>query len=44
MYQVWYEGPIAKHTGDIAFELAFVISALLYYPFRKLEIKLSGRV
>lgn len=44
MYQVWYEGPIAKHTGDIAFELAFVVAASLYYPFRTLEIKLLGRV
>jgi hypothetical protein len=44
MYQIWYEGPIAKKTGDIAFEMAFVVAALLYYPFRKLEIKLLGRI
>jgi len=43
MYQIWYEGPIAKRTGDIGFELAFVVAGLLYLPFRALEIKLTGR-
>ena len=37
MDQVWFTGPIAKHTGDIGLEVAFVLTAILYIPFRKLE-------
>ena len=44
MDQLWFVGPIAKTTGDIGFEAAFVITAILYVPFRALEIKLQGRV
>lgn len=44
MAQVWYTGPIAKHTGDIGFEMAFVVTASLYVPLRSVEIKLLGRV
>lgn len=36
-------GPIAKETGDIGFEMAFAVAGLLYFPFRTLEIKLTGR-
>ncbi|KIH89741.1 hypothetical protein SPBR_08978 [Sporothrix brasiliensis 5110] len=43
MSQVWYVGPIAETTGDLGFEFAFVVTALLYGPFRLLEKKLSGR-
>lgn len=43
MYQIWYEGPIAKRTGDIGFEMAFAVAGLTYYPFRSLEIRLLGR-
>lgn len=43
MAQVWYTGPIAETTGDIGFEVAFVLSSLLYVPLRMLEKKLSGR-
>ncbi|KAH7139742.1 permease for cytosine/purines, uracil, thiamine, allantoin-domain-containing protein [Dactylonectria estremocensis] len=43
MSQVWFTGPIAEKTGDIGFELAFVVSGLLYVPFRTLEKKMSGR-
>ena len=43
MAQVWWTGPIAKTTGDLGFEVAFVLSALLYVPLRKLEIRLTGR-
>ncbi|KAF8621775.1 hypothetical protein AX15_007511 [Amanita polypyramis BW_CC] len=39
MSQVWYTGPIAKTTGDIGFEVAFVLAAILYVPFRALEIR-----
>ncbi|KAG6008262.1 hypothetical protein E4U21_004724 [Claviceps maximensis] len=39
----WYTGPIASWTGDIGFEVAFVLSALAYVPLRLLEKKLSSR-
>ncbi|KAI0863489.1 permease for cytosine/purines, uracil, thiamine, allantoin-domain-containing protein [Xylaria cubensis] len=41
--QVWFTGPIAKKTGDIGFELAFVTTAVLYLPLRALEKRLCGR-
>lgn len=44
MAQVWYTGPIAETTGDIGFELAFVVTSLLYVPFRYAEIRLQKRV
>src|SRR5216684_1402066 len=37
MSQVWYTGPIARKTGDIGFEMAVIVSALLYIPLRHLE-------
>ena len=43
MAQVWWTGPIAKTTGDIGFEVALVLSALLYVPLRTLEKRLVGR-
>ena len=42
MNQIWFTGPIARVTGDIGFEVAFVISGMLYLPFRWLEIRLRG--
>lgn len=39
MDQVWYVGPIARVTGDIGFELAFVTTALCYVPLRMLELR-----
>jgi purine-cytosine permease-like protein len=42
MEEAWYTGPIAKTTGDIGFEVAFVVSGILYVPFRTLEIRLRG--
>jgi len=42
MAQSWYTGPLAKVTGDIGFEMAFVVTALFYVPFRFLEIKFRG--
>ena len=41
--QAWFTGPIAKITGDIGFELAFVTTAVLYLPLRALEKKYCGR-
>jgi purine-cytosine permease-like protein len=43
MSQVWFTGPIAKSTGDIGFELAFAVTAVLYVPLRAVEKRLSGR-
>lgn len=43
MDQVWWLGPIAKTTGDLGFEFAFVVTGILYFPFRYLEKKWSGR-
>ncbi|KAI1385149.1 permease for cytosine/purines, uracil, thiamine, allantoin-domain-containing protein [Hypoxylon trugodes] len=43
MSQVWFEGPIAKKAGDIGFEMAFAVTAVLYLPLRYLEKRLSGR-
>ncbi|GLB39204.1 putative purine-cytosine permease (2.A.39) family protein [Lyophyllum shimeji] len=40
MEQVWFVGPIGKNTGDIGFEVAFALSAVLYIPFRALELRL----
>ncbi|WYZ45280.1 hypothetical protein EsH8_VIII_000596 [Colletotrichum jinshuiense] len=44
MDQAWFTGPFAKSTGDIGFELAFVLTAIFYAPLRWLEIKKQGRV
>ncbi|KAK4457316.1 hypothetical protein QBC42DRAFT_236625 [Cladorrhinum samala] len=40
----WYTGPIAKVTGDIGFEMAFIVTGLAYIPFRWLEMKWVGRL
>ncbi|KAM0810457.1 hypothetical protein AB5N19_10806 [Seiridium cardinale] len=44
MAEVWYTGPIAETTGDIGFEMAFFVTALFYFPFRWLEIRLRGHL
>ncbi|RDB27544.1 Purine-cytosine permease fcyB [Hypsizygus marmoreus] len=44
MEQVWFIGPIGKSTGDIGFEVAFVVSVILYVPFRALEVRLRKSV
>ncbi|KAF5392918.1 hypothetical protein D9757_001063 [Collybiopsis confluens] len=41
MSQIWFTGPIAEKTGDIGFEMAFVVTAVLYVPFRALEIRVG---
>ncbi|KAK5993075.1 Purine-cytosine permease fcyB [Cladobotryum mycophilum] len=43
MDQVWWQGPIAKTTGDIGFEVAFVMSSLIYIPLRYVEKRFTGR-
>ncbi|KAI4602900.1 hypothetical protein KJ359_008120 [Pestalotiopsis sp. 9143b] len=44
MAEVWFTGPIAETTGDIGFEMAFVVTGLFYLPFRWLEIKQRGHL
>jgi purine-cytosine permease-like protein len=43
MAQVWWTGPIAETAGDIGFELALVVTAVLYVPMRLVERRFSGR-
>ena len=43
MGQIWFTGPIAKTTGDIGFEIAIVLSAVLYIPLRFAEKRVCGR-
>ncbi|EEH42162.2 uncharacterized protein PADG_06982 [Paracoccidioides brasiliensis Pb18] len=43
MSQKWFTGPIAEITGDIGFEMALVVSSLLYLPFRACEVRLQKR-
>ena len=42
MEQVWWTGPIGKKSGDIGFELAFFVTALIYPVTRKIELKVRG--
>jgi purine-cytosine permease-like protein len=42
MEQVWWTGPIGKKTGDIGFELAFFVTALVYPVMRMIELKVRG--
>lgn len=44
MAEVWYTGPIAEKTGDIGFEMAFVVTAVFYFPLRWAEIRWRGRL
>lgn len=44
MAEVWYTGPIAETTGDIGFEMAFVVTAIFYFPLRWAEIKWRGHL
>lgn len=43
MDQTWYTGPIAKTTGDIGFEMALLVTFVLYLPFREIEKKYARR-
>ena len=43
MAQVWWTGPLAETTGDIGFEVALFLSAVLYIPLRLLEKRCTGR-
>lgn len=47
MAQVWWVGWIAKLIpvggGDVAFELGFIVTALVYLPARWVEKRLTGR-
>lgn len=37
MSQAWYIGPIGAKAGDLGFEFALAISAILYVPLRTIE-------
>ncbi|PPJ56927.1 hypothetical protein CBER1_02229 [Cercospora berteroae] len=43
MSQVWYIGPIGARTGDLGFEMAFVVTALVYVVLRSAEKRTVGR-
>ncbi|ORZ12710.1 purine-cytosine permease FCY21 [Absidia repens] len=47
MNQSWFVGPLAKligdHEGDIGFELAIALSALVYIPTRLYELRTTSR-
>ncbi|QRV86294.1 Permease for cytosine/purines, uracil, thiamine, allantoin [Ceratobasidium sp. AG-Ba] len=43
MDQVWFVGPVAARTGDIGFEVGFVLSGVCYLVFRGLERRVFGR-
>lgn len=43
MAQAWWRGPVAAVTGDIGFELAFVVAGMVYLPLRTIEKKIAGR-
>lgn len=43
MDQNYWRGPAAATIGDIAFEMAFVISFIIYVPMRWVEKRLTGR-
>lgn len=44
MAEAWYTGPIAMTTGDVGFEMAFVVTAMFYFPLRWAEIKWRGHL
>ncbi|KAK7429129.1 hypothetical protein QQZ08_004344 [Neonectria magnoliae] len=44
MSQIWFTGPIAQKTGDIGFEMAFFLTAILYVPLRMVETKVRGHL
>ncbi|KAJ4001874.1 permease for cytosine/purines, uracil, thiamine, allantoin-domain-containing protein [Lentinula boryana] len=44
MSQIWFTGPIAEKTGDIGFEVAFVLAGLVYFCLRSMEVRLRGKL
>ncbi|KAJ3805430.1 permease for cytosine/purines, uracil, thiamine, allantoin-domain-containing protein [Lentinula aff. lateritia] len=44
MAQIWFTGPIAEKTGDIGFELAFMLAGVAYTCLRGVEVRLKGRL
>ncbi|WFD01285.1 hypothetical protein MYAM1_004047 [Malassezia yamatoensis] len=43
MDQEWYTGPLAKHVGDLGFEVGLVMSFVLYLILRPIEKRIAGR-
>jgi len=44
MNTTWFVGPIGKITGDIGFEVAVAMAAILYIPLRTAEIRICGHL
>ncbi|KAJ4490416.1 permease for cytosine/purines, uracil, thiamine, allantoin-domain-containing protein [Lentinula aciculospora] len=44
MSQIWFTGPIAEKTGDIGFEVAFVLAGMVYLCLREMEVRYRGRL
>ncbi|KAI0319137.1 cytosine-purine permease [Amylostereum chailletii] len=42
MDQVWFVGPIGAKAGDLGFEMAMVVTAILYVPLRTAEKRFRG--
>ncbi|CEH16636.1 60s ribosomal protein L34 [Ceraceosorus bombacis] len=43
MDQVWFAGPLARRSGDLAFEVGFALSIVLYPPIRLVDRHCFGR-
>lgn len=46
MDETWFVGPLAAHIGsggDVANEMAFVVTIITFIPARYLELKYVGR-
>lgn len=43
MDQAWFTGPLARHVGDLGFEVGLVLSFVLYTLLRPLERRVAGR-
>lgn len=43
MDQIWFSGPFAERSGDLAFEVGFAFCLLLYPPLRLLDRYCFGR-
>ena len=43
MDQEWYTGPLAKHVGDLGFEIGIALSCVLYVVLRPVEKRIFAR-
>jgi hypothetical protein len=42
MSTTWYVGPIAKHVGDLAYELGAISSIIIYVPLRVFQVGITN--